>query len=69
MGNGLDAPLTSLTFDLAMETVIRDQADVIDDVIDTAFEEERCGWLEIIESVIEPIVLYGCEVWGLLTNQ
>ena len=22
-----------------------------------------------LESVIEPIALYGCEVWGLLTNQ
>ena len=26
-------------------------------------------WLKIIESVIEPIALYGCEVWGPLTNQ
>ena len=26
-------------------------------------------WLKILESVIEPIALYGCEVWGPLTNQ
>ena len=26
-------------------------------------------WLKILESVIEPISLYGCEVWGPLTNQ
>ena len=26
-------------------------------------------WLKILESVIEHIALYGCEVWGLLTNQ
>ena len=26
-------------------------------------------WLKILESVTEPIALYGCEVWGLLTNQ
>ena len=26
-------------------------------------------WLKILESVIEPIALYGCEVWGLLTNK
>jgi hypothetical protein len=26
-------------------------------------------WLEILESDIEPIALYGCEVWGPLTNQ
>ena len=26
-------------------------------------------WLKILESVIEPIALHGCEVWGLLTNQ
>jgi hypothetical protein len=26
-------------------------------------------WLKILESVIEPIVLYGCEVWGPLTYQ
>jgi hypothetical protein len=26
-------------------------------------------WLKIYESVIEPIALYGCEVWGPLTNQ
>ena len=25
-------------------------------------------WLKILESVIETIALYGCEVWGLLTN-
>jgi hypothetical protein len=27
------------------------------------------NWLKILESVIEPIALFGCEVWGLLTNQ
>jgi hypothetical protein len=26
-------------------------------------------WLKILESVIEPIALYGCEAWGPLTNQ
>jgi hypothetical protein len=26
-------------------------------------------WLKTLESVIEPIALYGCEVWGQLTNQ
>jgi hypothetical protein len=26
-------------------------------------------WLKILESVIEPIALYGCEVWSPLTNQ
>jgi hypothetical protein len=26
-------------------------------------------WLKILESVIEPIALYGCEVCGPLTNQ
>jgi hypothetical protein len=26
-------------------------------------------WLKLLESVIEPIALYGCEVWGHLTNQ
>ena len=26
-------------------------------------------WLKILKSVIEPIALYGCEVWGPLTNQ
>jgi hypothetical protein len=27
-------------------------------------------WLEILnKSDIEPIALYGCEVWGSLTNQ
>ncbi|CDQ91392.1 unnamed protein product, partial [Oncorhynchus mykiss] len=26
-------------------------------------------WLKILESVIEPIAPYGCEVWGPLTNQ
>ncbi len=26
-------------------------------------------WIKIIKSVIEPIALYGCEVWGPLTNQ
>ena len=26
-------------------------------------------WLKILESVIEPIDLYGCEVRGPLTNQ
>jgi hypothetical protein len=26
-------------------------------------------WLKILESVIDPIALYGCEVWGPLTNQ
>jgi hypothetical protein len=26
-------------------------------------------WLKILESVIEPIALYGCEVWDSLTNQ
>ena len=26
-------------------------------------------WLKILESVIEPIALYGCEVWGPLTKQ
>ena len=26
-------------------------------------------WLKILESVIELIALYGCEVWGPLTNQ
>ena len=26
-------------------------------------------WLKILESVIEPIDLYGCEVWGPLTIQ
>jgi hypothetical protein len=26
-------------------------------------------WLNILESVIEPNALYGCEVWGPLTNQ
>ena len=26
-------------------------------------------WLKILESVKEPIALYGCEVCGLLTNQ
>jgi hypothetical protein len=26
-------------------------------------------WLKILETVIEPIALYGCEVWGPLTNQ
>jgi len=25
-------------------------------------------WLKILESVIEPIALYGSEVWGPLTN-
>ena len=26
-------------------------------------------WLKILESVIEPIALYGCEVWGPHTKQ
>ena len=26
-------------------------------------------WLKILDSVIEPISLYGCEIWGPLTNQ
>jgi hypothetical protein len=26
-------------------------------------------WQKILESVIEPIALYGCHVWGLLTYQ
>ena len=26
-------------------------------------------WLKILESVIEPIALRGCDVWGPLTNQ
>jgi hypothetical protein len=26
-------------------------------------------WLEVLESVIEPFALYGCEVWGPLTIQ
>ena len=26
-------------------------------------------WLKIVESVKEPIALYGCEVWGPFTNQ
>jgi hypothetical protein len=26
-------------------------------------------WLKILESVIEPIALYGCEVSGLFTNK
>ena len=26
-------------------------------------------WLQILESVIEPFALYGCEIWGPLTNQ
>lgn len=26
-------------------------------------------WLKILDSVIEPISLYGCEVWGPLANQ
>ena len=26
-------------------------------------------WLKILESVLEPIALYGCEVWGPHTNQ
>ena len=26
-------------------------------------------WLKILESVKVPIALYGCEVWGPLTNQ
>jgi hypothetical protein len=26
-------------------------------------------WLKILESIIEPIALYGCEICGLLTNQ
>jgi hypothetical protein len=26
-------------------------------------------WLKILESVIEPIALFGCEVWGPLSNQ
>ena len=25
-------------------------------------------WLKIRKSVIEPIAIYGCEVWGPLTN-
>jgi hypothetical protein len=26
-------------------------------------------WLKILESIIEPIAIYCCEVWALLTNQ
>ena len=26
-------------------------------------------WQKIFDAVIEPIALYGCEVWGPLTNQ
>ena len=26
-------------------------------------------WLKMLESVIEPVALYGCEVWDPLTNQ
>jgi hypothetical protein len=26
-------------------------------------------WIKILQSFIEPISLYGCEVWGLLTNK
>jgi hypothetical protein len=26
-------------------------------------------WIKILESVIEPIALYGCEVWGPLTTK
>jgi len=26
-------------------------------------------WLKILDSVIEPISLYGCEIWGPLANQ
>ena len=26
-------------------------------------------WLKILDSVIEPIALYGCEIWGPLANQ
>ena len=26
-------------------------------------------WLKILESVIEPIALYCCEIWSPLTNQ
>ena len=26
-------------------------------------------WQKILESVIEPIALYGCKVWGPLTSQ
>jgi hypothetical protein len=35
----------------------------------TKFNIPIRNWLKILESVIEPIALYGCEVWCLLTNQ
>ena len=34
-----------------------------------AFYAIKGIWLKILESVIEPIALYGCEVGGPLTNQ
>ena len=35
----------------------------------TKFDISIRIWLKVLESVIEPIALYVCEVWGPLTNQ
>ena len=34
----------------------------------TSFDIPVRIWLKILESVIEPITLCGCEVWGPPTN-
>ena len=36
---------------------------------DMLFDIPIRSWLKVLESVIEPIALYGCEVRGPVTNQ